>query len=170
MNTMIEDAKEVAGELRQKVTQCGGSPSEAEDVMLMLASRVLLGDGRLEHEESGFLRALLPDTATGAVSTYAHSYSAKWDEMMGRVPGFLCAASTYDKGHDTHLADHIVDHIEAVAFRAAAIAQPALVECELVPIREYCGFLRRSVSELMKEPPWAGDDAAPNPSGVPGPA
>lgn len=152
MNRMIEDAKEVAEELREKVTQSGGSPSEAEDVMLMLAARVLLGDGRLECEESAFLRALLPETAHESINTEAHNWSAKWDGMMGQIPEFLHAASVYDRGHDTHLADHIVDHIEAIAFRAAAVAQPALAECELAPIREYCGFLRRSVSELMGRP------------------
>lgn len=152
MNTMIEDAKEVAGELREKVTQSGGDPLEAQDVMLMLASRVLLGDGRLELEESAFLRALLPETAHETINTEAHNWSAKWDGMMGQVPAFLHAASAYDRSHDTHLADHIVDHIEAIALRAAAIAQPALVECELAPIRGYCGFLRRSVSELMGRP------------------
>ena len=82
--------------------------------------------------------------------------AAKWDQMAVRVPGFLYAASTYDRANDTHLADHIVDHIEAVAFRAAAIAQPVVVECELAPIREYCGFLRSAVPELMKQGPSGG--------------
>jgi hypothetical protein len=46
------------------------------------------------------------------------------------------------------MADHIVDQIEAIAFRAAAMAQPAPVEWELGPIRDYCGFLRECVAEL----------------------
>lgn len=150
MNTLIEDAKEVFGELRGKVAESGGEPSEAEGVALMLASKVLMGDGRLESEEAEFLEALLPKSCLGAVSTHAKNYAARWEGMLGHTPTFLRAATTYDRKHDTHLADHIVDHIEAIALRAAAVAQPALVECELGPIWKYCGFLRSCVAELKR--------------------
>jgi hypothetical protein len=56
----------------------------------------------------------------------------------------------YDLKHESHLADHIVDHVEAIALRASAVAEPVADEAELAPIREYCGFLRRRVTELKR--------------------
>ncbi|MEK7706663.1 MAG: hypothetical protein AAB380_01545 [Verrucomicrobiota bacterium] len=150
MNTLIEDAKEVFGELREKVADSGGDPSEAEGIALMLASKVLMGDGWLELEAVELLKALLPESFPGAVSTHAKNYAARWEGMLGHTPTFLRAATNYDRNHDTHLADHIVDHIEAIALRAAAVAQPALAECEIGPIRNYCGFLRSCVAELKR--------------------
>ncbi|MCU0784021.1 MAG: hypothetical protein MUF81_08235 [Verrucomicrobia bacterium] len=150
MNKLILDAKEVLGELRSKVTQSGGEPDEAEGIALMLASKVLMGDGKLELEESEFLDALLPESCTGATFAHAENYAARWDGMAGCTPTFLRTATSYDRGHDTHFADDIVDHIEAIAFRAAAVALPALVECELGPIRDYCGFLRKCVADLRR--------------------
>jgi hypothetical protein len=150
MNTLIEDAKEVAQELREKVIQSGGNPNDASDVALTLACTVLFSDGRLQPKESAFLRALLPDGGTELVEPRASHFCARWSEIRDATPAFLVCAVAYDRTGGTHLADHVIDHIEAIALRASAVAEPVATDGELAPIREYCGFLRRRVVDLRR--------------------
>ena len=151
LKKLIEDAKELLRELKRIIIQSGGEPDEAEGIALMLASKVLYGDKVLEPQEDLFWSALISESCVrSAIATHAEDYVGMWEEMAERTPAFLRLATSYDREHDTHLADHIIDHIEAIAFRAAAVTLPVLGERELGPIRDYCGFLRKCVLELKR--------------------
>lgn len=148
MSTITEDAKVIAEELREKVIETGGNPNEANDTALALACAVLFSDGHLRPSESAFLRALLAGDAGEPIEPRAGYFYAKWGEIRETMPAFLVKAVEHDRATESHLADHIIDHIEAIALRASAVAEPVATESEVAPIREYCGFLRKRLAEL----------------------